>query len=172
MTEWRLFCIEPGKNKKAVQWLRTHGGLEVIHLMAFKGIRKHRTAKTRRKTDLKNPYPVLGPYVAIELRHPADLMMLEFCPHRISVPPSADWQHPLSQAGVNWFKNPPREMFPDTAVPRASNIRTGDRVGVYTCRFDGYVGEVISISGNSARVQFKDSFFEVSVPVESIARVA
>lgn len=178
---WYIFEIPAGRQRRAVAELRGLG-LDVVWLFCFvESLRAHRTVKKRR-ADMRRPVPALGEYVFIEIGGEGDLERIEALRHgirRMPWPSGTGYAPRLSPGGIAWLEHPPRQLFHDTQVTQIQiqarnpkpDIKVGDRVGAFTCAFDGYYGPVVSISGSRAMVKFDESMFEMSVPLDALVLV-
>lgn len=173
MTGWYVHTVPVGAHPKALPALR-HAGVEVIRLMCFQEVRAHPRVKKRR-VDLRRAVPALDDYVFIAADGEAELSRISGLHKKLA---RMDWMGGpaprLSAAGVDWLMHPPRGLFRDTELARyrdAETLRCGDHVRAWTPVFAGHEGEVISIRGRRARVQFEAAMFEIEVPVESLVVV-
>ncbi len=178
-TNWHVFTTQCLRQDKAVSELRD-AGLEVVRLMAFETRRAHRRTK-RRVLDLRKPYPALGAYVFVNIQEPSDFVMAQSC-HASRLPWAGGYAPRLSQKGVQFITRPPRELFPDTAIPTLQAIQednpdhgyiAGDDVTLYGCGFDGYEGTVKRVKeGGRIVVELERGLFEIEAPASALAERA
>jgi len=179
---WYIYTIARRHQREAVSELRK-AGLDVVWLFCFaRSLRSHHTVKSRRP-DLHRPVPALWEHVFVEVRGDEDVSTiagLDLGIRRMRLPCGSDVAPRLSAKGVEWLRNPPGELMFDTDVDniqRAARagkqrLKVGDRIGVLTYPFTGKKGVVVGVFGDQARVDFDDSMFDFTVPVESAVKIA
>ncbi|MCA8902086.1 MAG: hypothetical protein KDA53_12635 [Hyphomonas sp.] len=182
---WFIFEVPVSRQSAAVAAIRA-AGFGVVRLMCFADprpdpdatVRAHRSVRKRRK-PARRVVPALDTYVFVGLEDAGQVHLVEACHKAVE---RFEWMGApaarLSRIGVGWLMDPPRGLFPDTAVPRLGQVagpgepafRAGDAVTLYTHAFDGCQGEVIRITrGGRVRVQLHGAMFEVEADPASVA---
>jgi transcription antitermination factor NusG len=176
---WFVFQTAPQREVQTARMLRQYG-IETIVLMEHSLKRRHRKHKVATQPD-RLPVPSMRGYIFLDMSPSATgspWARLHACP--VTVRPvgiNGRPPRPLSDYGVSYITNPSRGTYHDTAVPRfqsAPDLKAGERVAVFHSGFDGVTGEVVSVTGNKAKILLPlfGSEFEVTVPVGSAVRAA
>jgi len=173
---WYCFQTAPKREVRTTHDLRQHG-LQVVLLMRPELKRAHRAHKVA-SVPVRKPIPLLPGYIFINMARRDAWACLHTSQAKVR-PVGINGQppRPLNRAGERFIIDPPRGSYQDDACPdfeSAPEFNKGDRVAVFHAGFDGVMGEVVNVTGQTARVllQFFGAEREVSVPVSSATRAA